>query len=432
MQEGNSTLPSTAAAARDKAAGPGLAFPEPDLTPVAMVARAAALRPLLRDQQDANDERGSYSEALHQEFLKAGFYRILQPRRFGGYEFDVPTFYKVMLEISRGHPGAGWCLALCASHPFLIGSHWPEQAQRELFGPDGYFSAPHRPQPMGTCVPVPGGFRVNGQWNYCSGIPHASHFVGGAFLKNGQEPPPVVQVVLPRAAYTILDDWGGDATMGMRASGSYSVKVVDAFVPDHHVVAIANMAARPDGMENGTPGTRLHGNPMYLGRLMGPYHCSLVAPIVGAARAALDEYELIINKQAALFDPAQLRVENPDFQRFFGEAMALTDAAEAILLQGCQRYMELCQRWAGDRTPITVEDNLRLWAMIQQAGRLASEAVEVLFHTAGSSVTRKGNRMQRYFNDVAMYRSHISSQFSIFAGIVARAHLGRPTGWRDL
>jgi len=33
---------------------------------------------------------------------------------------------------------------------------------------------------------------------------------------------------------------------------------------------------------------------------------------------------------------------------------------------------------------------------------------------------------------VAMYRSHISSQFSIFAGIVARAHLGRPTGWRDL
>jgi 3-hydroxy-9,10-secoandrosta-1,3,5(10)-triene-9,17-dione monooxygenase len=70
--------------------------------------------------------------------------------------------------------------------------------------------------------------------------------------------------------------------------------------------------------------------------------------------------------------------------------------------------------------------------MIQQGGRLACEAVELLFHTSGSTATRKGSRMQRYFNDVQMYRSHISSQFSVFAGIIARAHLGKPTGWRGL
>lgn len=409
----------------------GAAPPEPELTPEALIARASALRPMLREQQDENDARGTYSEALHREFLKAGLYRILQPRMFGGYEFEVPTFYKAMLEISRGHPGVGWCLALCASHPFLIASHWPEQAQRELFA-GGYFAAPHRPMPLGTCTPVPGGYGVSGAWSYCSGIPYASHVVVGAFLKKGQEPPVIVQVVLPRGAYEILDDWGDDATMGMRASGSNSVKVADAFVPEHHVVAIDSLGARPDDMANGTPGTRLHGNPMYLGRLMGPYHASLVTPIVGAARAALDEYEVIINRQKSLFDPTVLRADNADFQRFFGEALALTDAAEAILLQGCERYMDYCRRWAKDGTAITVEENMRLWTMIQQGGRLASEAVELLFHTAGSSTTRKGSRIQRYFNDVAMYRSHISSQFSIFAGMIARAHLGKPTGWRGL
>ena len=51
-------------------------IPEPDLTPQEMIARAAALRPKLRAQQDENDERGTYSEELHQDFLKAGFYRI--------------------------------------------------------------------------------------------------------------------------------------------------------------------------------------------------------------------------------------------------------------------------------------------------------------------------------------------------------------------
>jgi len=39
--------------------------PEPDLTPQELIARAAALKPLLRQQQAENDERGSYSEELH-------------------------------------------------------------------------------------------------------------------------------------------------------------------------------------------------------------------------------------------------------------------------------------------------------------------------------------------------------------------------------
>ena len=84
-----------------------LTVPEPDLTPEELIARAAALKPLLRQQQPENDERGCYSEELHQAFLRAGLYRTLQPRMFGGYEFDVPTFYKAMLEITDARRPAG-------------------------------------------------------------------------------------------------------------------------------------------------------------------------------------------------------------------------------------------------------------------------------------------------------------------------------------
>jgi 3-hydroxy-9,10-secoandrosta-1,3,5(10)-triene-9,17-dione monooxygenase len=409
-----------------------LPVPEPDLTPREVIARARALRARLRAEQDENDARGHYSDALHEEFRRAGFYRILQPRLFGGYEFDVPTFYRTMLEISIGHPGVGWCLALCASHPFLIASHWPEAAQREIFGREGEFAAPHRPMPTGSCEPAAGGYRIAGQWDYCSGIPHSTHVVVGAFLKDEREPPAIVQAVLPRGSYQILEDWGGDATLGMRASGSYSVKVENAVVPAHHVVALTALGARPEDMADGTPGTRLHGNPMYLGRLMGPYHLSLVVPIIGAARAALDEYEDTMRVRKALHDPGVLRIDNPEHQRHFGTALALTDAAEAIMLRGAEQYMEYCRRWAEDGTLITVEENLRLWTMIQHAGRMAAQAVELLFQTGGSTAARKGQRMLRYFGDAAMYRTHISAQFSTFAGFIARAHLDRPTGFRGL
>jgi 3-hydroxy-9,10-secoandrosta-1,3,5(10)-triene-9,17-dione monooxygenase len=82
--------------------------PEPDLTPEELVKRARDLKPTLKSQQDESDVRGTYSQELHETFRKAGFYRVLQPRMFGGYEFDLPTFYSAMLEISHGHPAVGW------------------------------------------------------------------------------------------------------------------------------------------------------------------------------------------------------------------------------------------------------------------------------------------------------------------------------------
>ena len=40
-------------------------------------------------------------------------------------------------------------------------------------------------------------------------------------------------------------------------------------------------------------------------------------------------------------------------------------------------YMEMCRRWAADGPPITVEENLRLRAMVQKAGRVACGATKL-------------------------------------------------------
>jgi 3-hydroxy-9,10-secoandrosta-1,3,5(10)-triene-9,17-dione monooxygenase len=398
--------------------------PEPDLTPAEMIARAHALIPRLRAEQDEAEERGGYTEGMHQQFLKAGFYRILQPRMFGGYEFDVTTFYKTMLEIATGHPGAGWCLTLCASHPWVVGSHWSEEGQRALFGPTGHFAAPHRAPPSGVATPVEGGYRVTGQWDYCSGIPHATHFVGAARDGGSDDKNATLSFVMPKKQLTVLDDWGGDKTLGLRASGSNSVKIEDQFIPKSYVSYGYASWRAPETTANGTPGTRLHGNPMYLGRTSGPYQMSLVTQVIGAARAAIDEFETIIMRREVRNQPGVARFQHPDFQRTWGQATSLADAAEGILIAVGDRYMWQCRRWAEQGIPASMEDELRQWTMVHHGGRLACEAVDIVFCNASSAAAKKGQKIERYYRDAAMYKSHISSQILNFAAPLARAHFG--------
>jgi 3-hydroxy-9,10-secoandrosta-1,3,5(10)-triene-9,17-dione monooxygenase len=82
--------------------------PEPELTADEIVQRARDMVPTLRARQAEAEELGRLPDETSREFIDAGFYRILQPRRFGGYEFDLPTFTRVAIELARGCPASGW------------------------------------------------------------------------------------------------------------------------------------------------------------------------------------------------------------------------------------------------------------------------------------------------------------------------------------
>lgn len=76
---------------REKGRGSILAA-EPGLTAGDLVLRAESMRTTLRKRQSFCEESGRWPPETNDEFIRAGFYRTLQPRRFGGYEF-----FKVLL-----------------------------------------------------------------------------------------------------------------------------------------------------------------------------------------------------------------------------------------------------------------------------------------------------------------------------------------------
>ena len=402
-----------------------VAQPEPGLTAETMIERARAMRPMLRAQQEEADARGCYSDDVHQAFRQAGFYRILQHRMFGGYEFDLPTFIKVVMEISRGHPGTGWCFTLTASHSLIVGAHLPEEVQREIFGPEGDFRAPHRAPPSGTFQRVEGGYVVNGRWSYSSGIPVATHFIGGGLIREEGKPPRLVNIIVPRANFEILADWGGGSTLGMEASGSNTVALKDVFVPDRHIFREDILVTSEDFGPQDGQGARLHGNPMYLGVAGGFFHTTFGGIFSGAARAALDEYGETARASTAYRKPDVQRTHDPDAQAPFGRAMTLTESAEALTLAVAQEFMDQSARACREATPIRAEDTIRLWGMARQATLMACDAIELLFRTSPVRAANRGEKMQRYLRDVQMYRIHPSAQPWVdFAR--ARAHWGLP------
>lgn len=401
---------------------PEVAIPEPDLTSDEVVARAERMKATLRAAQDDSERRGCCSEEIHRQFLENGFYRILQPRRFGGYEFDLTTFWKAIINVSAGDPGVGWYLALASHHALEVGAMWPERAQRELFGADGDFRAAHRAAPTGTATPVDGGYVVSGTWDYCSGTPYATHFMGNALVSRAQGEKPVnLVMVVPMEHATVLDDWGDGSILGMQSSGSNSVRVTDAFVPEHWTVGWEALFA-----EGPTPGTDLHGNPMYLLMIRSIFHAGLVCPVVGAAKASLDELEEILTTKKTFFPPQVPRYTHHDHQRAFGLATALTDSAEQLVIRCGELYTEYSERWARTGQTFSTKDDMALYQMLQQAAQMAVRAVEEVFTVAGSSAAKRGQRLQRYYRDVAMYRGHIAAQYLTTATDYAKIHFGIP------
>jgi 3-hydroxy-9,10-secoandrosta-1,3,5(10)-triene-9,17-dione monooxygenase len=394
--------------------------PEPELTPDELVARAAGFRDWLRDEQAATEERGIHSPELHEAFVKAGFYRCLQPRRFGGYEFDVTTFYRVAHELARGCPSTGWAVCLAAGHALMLGSFFEEDAQAAAFGPDGEFRAPSVASPSGAAEREDGGWNVKGRWAYASGAPYATHFMPSVLLPaDGGGPPAAGIALLPRSQWTMLDDWGD--ILGFRGTGSNSILVEDAHVPEHHVVSVNMLDV---DVAAGTPGLRLHGNPMYAHRALSFFHGEFIALMSGLGYAAIDEYEQIIRTKNSIFPPFGPRYLDHNHQRALGLAIGMVHAAERLAFDGGDRIMEYCRRTAEGGEPWTYGEDVKLFASLEHGGRLCYEAIELLFRTASSSAAKDGQRMQRYYRDISIYRSHLSAQYETIAQRLAQTHLG--------
>ncbi|OZM81345.1 acyl-CoA dehydrogenase family protein [Pseudonocardia sp. MH-G8] len=396
-------------------------------TPEQLIRTVVDLRPTLVAAQAETEERTYYSQEMHDAFVAAGLYRVVQPRRYGGLEFDFPTFTRLQIEMARGCVSTAWCWALASSHAVQIASYFPEAAQEKIFG-DGDFRCASVAAPDAKAQRVEDGWRLDGTVRYCSGIPYSTHFMGQAFLA-GLPPQDAAQHMLlyvaPRSEWAMVEGSWGDS-LGLRGSGSHSIVLDDGRIPAEFAVEDTSMVNVD--VSGGTPGLALHGNPMYVGRALSPFTISLAALTLGAGYHALDEFEHQMRTRKTTVPPMVPRLGDPDYQRWYGAALGKLATAEAAVLHCAEEHMQLCERTASGGEPYSEEDEQRIGIIAREAIVAVWETVdEQLFRNIGSSALRAGERFERVWRDLTMIASHRNTGFrELMFRKLAQLHLGLP------
>lgn len=406
----------------------GILNPGAGLTAEQFIQKIIDLRPLIRSQQEAADENGGYVPEVHEALQAFGGYFVVQPKRYGGFEFDIPTWLRTSIEMARSDPGSGWCYTFSTGHVPVIAAHYSAEAQDEIFSRNsGLVLAPLRAPTGGTITRTEGGYVVNGTWDWGSGMAYATHVMPTARLVgDGVAGPPEFFVpLIPIEDVTVLwDSWGKDRTLGLRASASHTFRVENVFVPDRMVTPMYALQRAGEAPE-GTPGTRLHGNPLYLGLTTSYFAATIASVMVGCAWAALDELEDILKTKRTVNPPFDLRMHSAEYQQPFGDALMYAKGADAALMEYGRQYQGMLDAWANG-TPLTAEHDFQISALCTHAARQAVKAVEICFYAGGSSGALKGGRLNRYFRDMGIYRTHPIAQYHTSAIGFAQAHFELP------
>lgn len=396
-----------------------IAPPEPDLSPGALILRAEEMLGHLRDRQAETEAAGNVLAETNRVMVEAGFYRVIQPRLFGGYGFDLPTFVRLVTAVARGCPETAWVLSIVSGHVHQLAT-FPLDAQREAYGALGDFRAPEVAAPQGTGVAVPGGFRVSGAWDYASGCAHATHILL-TFQVDDPRPgdSPLRMGLFERADYEIVRNWD---VIGMQGTGSHRVVMNEVFVPAHRTKPYPQTAAMP-------PAEAYRDSSLFYGPARPFVITESVAVIVGAAEGALDVYEETFRARKATGPAGASRVDLAEYQFNFGRCRALVDTARAALLQTAADYMEIAERTFTTGEPCSEDDSRRLAMVMLQSVHLAHEAVDIMFRTVGSSAARKDALLGRYWRNVGVLRGHLAHQSDSAAINYGRVHFGHsPVG----
>jgi len=352
------------------------------------------LLPVLKDRAQETEDRRQLSAETVKSLAATGFFRLLQPARFGGFEADPLTFLSCVRDIASACGSTGWVSSVIGVHNWQL-ALFPDQAQQDVWGEDPGTLMSSSYAPTGKIKQVDGGYQVSGRWSFSSGSEHASWVLLGGIVPPGEEGAPADfrTFLIPAQDYTIEDVW---QTIGLRGTGSNDIVVPGTFVPAYRSLSFGD-TARCYG-----PGQEQNTAPLYRIPYGSIFPYSITTPIIGMATGAYDAHVSYMRERVRAAYAGVRAAEDPYSQVRVARAAADIDAAWNALTANMTELMTLAR--AGEKLPMRLR--LRVRRDQVRGTELALQAVDRLFENSGGRSIYTSHPIQRYWRDAHAGRVH--------------------------
>jgi 3-hydroxy-9,10-secoandrosta-1,3,5(10)-triene-9,17-dione monooxygenase len=375
-----------------------------------LVARAEALIPVLRSRAEETEAGRTLTAETRRDLMESGVHRIFQPKRFGGVEGSLRAGVDILAAIGQGCSATAWVLVQNLTHNWMV-AEWPIEAQEAVWGeePAVLLSGILIPG-VGKARRVEGGYRLSGRWPFLSGVNVCDWALFTAFTDGPNGEKEDRHFLLPRSDFEILDTW---RSVGLRGTCSNDAEVRDTFVPEHMTTTI-------ESLKGAVPPPHADSLAFYCPRyaMFGVY---IGAAALGAAEAAVAAYIDQAKKRVAT--SSSTAVANFMTQHIkISEALACLRAARLMLYGVCDLATEIL---ASGRLP-NDEERTRFRSEAAFAGRMFTQAVNIVWDAGGGAVIYDQNPLSRAFRDANTAARHLTQNWDINAAAHGRVVIGLP------
>jgi alkylation response protein AidB-like acyl-CoA dehydrogenase len=322
-------------------------------------------------------------DALHGE----GLYRLLLPKKFGGYEIDPADFHRAISKIAEHDASTAWCLCQgngCA----MAAAYVSADTADEIWGNDPRGVLAWGPPGKATAQQEGDGFRVNGKWSFASGMRHATWLGGhstvvgpdGTPLQGADGRPVIRTMLIPAAQVEMTDIWH---VMGLRGTASDAFSVTDLFVPGKYT--LTRDLSEPLHVDT----------PLYLFPQTALYSIGFSGTAIGIARAMLESFKALAGEKTPLRMKSTLR-DNGMVQFDVGLGEARLNAARANILS------EATDIWNAvvATGELTVAQRMRIRLATTFGIHEARAVADSVYHLAGATAIFNSNVFERRFRDI--------------------------------
>jgi 3-hydroxy-9,10-secoandrosta-1,3,5(10)-triene-9,17-dione monooxygenase len=381
----------------------------------AMIARAKALIPRLRERASRTEELRRLPPETERDLHDTGLFRIVQPKRVGGSEFDYVALVDCADALGQADASVAWNFANLASHHWILGM-FDKRAQDLVWNKNAdALIASSFIFPAGRARKVDGGYVLRGSWPFSSGVDSSEWNMLASVVASDDEADGIEYRIflLNKSDYKINDTWNA---AGLRGTGSNDVEVNDAFVAEPMTVAVSDLAGGP------TPGSAVNPNALYALPVFSLFPYVLSGVALGNAQACLDDYVDLARHRASTYNRAKL-ADLQSTQIKIAEASAKIDAARLIMRSACIEVMADAK--CGHVPDIAAKTKLRRDGAYSV--NLCTDAVSLLFSASGARGLFTTGALQRQFRDGHAINSHLAFNFDAAGTNYGRVALGLPS-----